>query len=65
MKNLGYGKDYQCAHDYQEKITNMQCLPDNLAGRSWYKPTEQGFERRLRTRLDEIRNIKSKGASSK
>ena len=65
MKNLGYGKDYQCAHDYQEKITNMQCLPDNLAGRSWYKPTDQGFEQRLRTRLDEIRNIKSKGASSK
>jgi putative ATPase len=65
MKNLGYGKDYQYAHNYQEKITNMQCLPDNLAGRSWYKPTDQGFEQRLRTRLDEIRNIKSKGASSK
>jgi len=65
MKNLGYGKDYQYAHNYQEKITNMQCLPDNLAGRSWYKPTDQGFEQRLRARLDEIRNIKSKGASSK
>jgi putative ATPase len=64
MKNLGYGKDYQYAHDYQEKVTNMQCLPDNLAGRNWYKPTDQGFEQRLRARLDEIRKIKSRGASN-
>ena len=63
MKNLGYGKDYQYAHNYQEKVTNMQCLPDNLVGRSWYKPTDQGFEQRLRQRLDEIRKIKSRGAS--
>jgi putative ATPase len=63
MKNLGYGKDYQYAHNYQEKVSNMQCLPDNLAGRSWYKPTDQGFEQRLRQRLDEIRKIKSRGAS--
>ncbi len=64
MKNLGYGKDYQYAHNYEEKLTNMQCLPDNLAGRSWYKPTDQGFEQRLRTRLDEIRKIKSRGAGN-
>jgi putative ATPase len=64
MKNLGYGKDYQYAHNYQEKVTNMQCLPDNLAGRNWYKPTDQGFEQRLRQRLDEIRKIKSRGASN-
>jgi len=62
MKNLGYGKDYQYAHNYEEKVTNMQCLPDNLAGRSWYKPTDQGFEQRLRARLDEIRKIKSRSA---
>jgi putative ATPase len=64
MKNLGYGKDYQYAHNYEEKITNMQCLPGNLSGRSWYKPTDQGFEQRLRQRLDEIRKIKSRGASN-
>jgi putative ATPase len=64
MKNLGYGKDYQYAHNYEEKTTNMQCLPDSLAGRSWYKPNDQGFEQRLRTRLDEIRKIKSRGASN-
>jgi putative ATPase len=64
MKHLGYGKNYQYAHNYEEKVTDMQCLPDNLAGRSWYKPTDQGFEARLRARLDEIRKIKSRGASS-
>jgi putative ATPase len=63
MKNLGYGKDYQYAHNYEEKVTDMQCLPDNLAGRTWYKPTDQGFEQRLRQRLDEIRKLKSRGAS--
>jgi putative ATPase len=63
MKNLGYGKDYQYAHNYEERLTNMQCLPDNLAGRSWYKPTDQGFEQRLRQRLDEIRKIKSHASS--
>ena len=63
MKNLGYGKNYQYAHKYEEKVTDMQCLPDNLAGRSWYKPTDQGFEQRLRARLEEIRKIKSRGAS--
>jgi len=64
MKSLGYGKDYQYAHNYEEKVTNMPCLPDNLAGRSWYKPTDQGFEQRLGTRLDEIRKIKSRSAAN-
>ncbi len=64
MKNLGYGQGYQYAHDADEKVTGMSCLPENLAGRSWYKPTDQGFENRLRTRLDEIRKLKSRGASN-
>lgn len=59
MKAAGYGKGYQYAHDAEDKVTNMQCLPGNLAGRSYYKPTDQGFELRLRQRLDEIRKIKS------
>jgi len=42
----------------------MQCLPDNLAGRSWYKPTDQGFEARLRARLEEIRKLKFRSAKS-
>ena len=64
MKNIGYGKGYQYAHNYQEKVTDMQCLPDNLAGRNYYHPTDQGFEQRLRQRLDEIRKIKSRTASN-
>src|ERR1700757_713772 len=58
MKNIGYGKGYQYAHDHDDKLTGMQCLPDNLAGRQCYRPTDQGFEARLRTRLAEIAKIK-------
>src|SRR6202048_1242820 len=64
MKHIGYGKGYQYAHEYEDKVADMQCLPDNLAGRAYYKPTDQGFEQRLRQRLDEIRKIKSRGASN-
>ena len=58
MKELGYGKGYQYAHDTQEKITNMQCLPDSLLGREYYRPTEQGIEGRFKTRLAEIKEWK-------
>jgi putative ATPase len=61
MGNLGYGKDYQYAHDAEEKVTDMTCLPESLAGRSYYKPTDQGFEARIRQRMEEIRRIKTKG----
>src|SRR5271166_3634348 len=64
MKNVGYGKDYKYAHDYAEKITDMSCLPGNLAGRTYYEPTDQGFEQRLRQRLTEIRNLKIAKSSS-
>ena len=64
MKNIGYGAGYQYAHNHEDKITDMQCLPDNLVGRSWYKPTDQGFEARLRQRLEEIRKLKARGASN-
>ena len=59
MKNIGYGQGYQYAHNHEDKITDMQCLPDNLVGRSWYKPTDQGFEARLRQRMAEIAKLKS------
>jgi putative ATPase len=58
MKNIGYGRGYQYAHDHDDKLTGMSCLPASLAGRSFYQPTEQGFEARLRQRLDEIRRLK-------
>src|SRR2546427_9181625 len=60
MKNIGYGAGYKYAHNFEEKVTDMSCLPENLAGRSWYKPTDQGFEQRLRARLEEIRKLKSR-----
>jgi putative ATPase len=60
MKNIGYGKGYQYAHDREEKVTDMACLPESLAGRTYYHPTDQGFEARLRQRMEEIRHIKDK-----
>ncbi len=58
MKELGYGKGYQYAHDTKEKLTNMQCLPDNLLGRTYYTPTGEGAEARIKARLEEIKKWK-------
>jgi putative ATPase len=58
MKEIGYGKGYQYAHDVEEKVADMECLPKSLAGKSYYRPTDQGFEARLRQRMEEIRHIK-------
>lgn len=63
MSNVGYGKGYQYAHDATEKVTDMTCLPESLLGRVYYKPTDQGFEARIRQRLEEIRRIQKKKAS--
>jgi len=65
MKNIGYGKGYQYAHNTEEKVTDMTCLPESLADRVYYHPTDQGFEARIRQRLDDIRRIKSKPSESK
>ena len=54
MKNLSYGKGYQYAHDYEEKITPMQCLPDVLKDRKFYHPTTQGLEAKYKERLEQI-----------
>ncbi|HET7209852.1 MAG TPA: replication-associated recombination protein A [Terriglobales bacterium] len=55
MKGLGYGQGYEYAHDFEEKVTDMQCLPDNLRDRTYYHPTNEGIEKRIRDRLEEIR----------
>ena len=65
MKNIGYGQGYQYAHDYQDRVTDMSCLPESLAGRIYYQPTDQGFEARIRMRLEEIRRIQNKPAETK
>jgi len=54
MKELRYGEGYQYAHDTEEKLTRMQCLPDSLAGRRYYRPTSQGREAQVKERLEEI-----------
>jgi putative ATPase len=64
MREIGYGEGYESAHDYEGKITDMPCLPENLAGRSYYRPTDEGFEKRLKARLEEIRKIKVKGKTA-
>ena len=60
MRHLGYGQGNQYAHNVEEKVTDMTCLPDSLAGRQYYEPTNQGFEARIRQRLEEIRRIQKK-----
>jgi len=58
MKGLGYGQGYQYAHNLESKVADMQCLPDNLKDRVYYHPTEEGIEKRIKARLEEIRNRK-------
>ena len=62
MGHVGYGKGYQYAHDAEDKVTDMTCLPGSLLGRTYYRPTDQGFEARIRQRLEEIRRIQKKPA---
>jgi len=59
MKGLGYGRGYQYAHDVEEKVVDMQCLPDSLRDRVYYHPTNEGVEKRIRERLEEIKRVKS------
>lgn len=59
MKEVGYGKGYEYAHDYEEKVTNMECLPENLRGRRYYHPTDQGVEKRIQERIEQIRKIRT------
>ncbi len=58
MKGLGYGKGYQYAHDTEEKLTNMQCLPDSLKDKEYYQPTEQGLEAKYKAKLERIKEWK-------
>jgi len=60
MANQGYGKGYQYAHNAADRLTDMQCLPDNLKERRYYRPTDQGFEKRLREKMAAIAEWKKK-----
>jgi putative ATPase len=63
MKGLGYGRGYQYAHDLEGKIADMQCLPDNLRDRTYYHPTNEGVEKRIRERMEEIKRRRSLGTA--
>ncbi|HUB02970.1 MAG TPA: replication-associated recombination protein A [Terriglobales bacterium] len=64
MRGLGYGKGYQYAHDLDEKVADMQCLPDSLRDRVYYHPTNEGIEKRIRERLEEIKKIRQSAHGS-
>jgi putative ATPase len=59
MKSLDYGRDYQYAHDLDGKVADMECLPSSLAGRTYYHPTNEGRERALSQRMEEIARIRA------
>jgi putative ATPase len=67
MRGIGYGQGYQYAHELEGKVADMQCLPDNLRDRQYYHPTNEGIERRIRERLEEIKKLRlgRAGGSSK
>ena len=58
MKELNYGKGYKYAHNEEDKLTTIQCLPDSLLGREYYRPTDEGVETRFKARLEEIKKWK-------
>jgi len=55
---LGYGKDYQYAHNVEGKVAAMQSLPNSLRDRTYYHPTGEGLEKRIRERLEEIKKLR-------
>ena len=62
MEELDYGKGYQYAHDTADKLTDMQCLPDSLAGKSYYRPTGEGVEGKFKARFEQIKAWKARHA---
>ena len=60
MKDIGYGDGYQYAHDTEDKLTDMKCLPDSLEGKTYYHPSEQGVEIKFKERLKQINEWKEK-----
>lgn len=60
MKQWGYGSGYQHAHNFEDALPDMECLPPSLAGKRYYVPTDRGLEKRIAERLEEIRNMRRK-----
>ncbi len=65
MTELGYGKDYKYAHDYEDAYITQDYLPEQLEGRTYYVPTDRGFEKTIKQRLDRWRSLKKSEKSAK
>lgn len=65
MKELHYGEGYQYAHDYEDNLTTMQCLPDSLKDRRYYLPTQEGAEKAVKERLQAVREWKAEHREEK
>ncbi|MDH3829532.1 MAG: replication-associated recombination protein A, partial [Desulfobacterales bacterium] len=65
MKDLGYGKDYKYAHNYQDAVVAQEYLPDKLKGQHFYAPTSRGFEKTIKARLDKWRQLIQKSKTKK
>jgi putative ATPase len=65
MKDLGYGKDYKYAHNYKDAVVAQEYLPDKLKGQHFYLPTNRGFEKTIKDRLDKWRDLIQKSKTNK
>jgi putative ATPase len=65
MKDLGYGKDYKYPHDYPDHFVDETYLPENLKDRKYYQPTDFGFEKEIKKRLEWWNKKRSQGAKGK
>src|SRR5947209_13457888 len=63
MQDLGYGRGYQYAHDFDEQTAPMDCLPEALSGRRFYEPKDAGLEAEIRKRLEKMRAARSLSVS--
>ena len=64
MRHIGYGEGYQYAHNNEDKVTDMQCLPESLAGRIYYRPTREGLEAKIQERLLQLRKLQKRPTAS-
>lgn len=65
MSDLDYGKGYKYAHDYENKVTDMECLPESLKGKKYYFPTNQGIEKSIRERLENLNKLRKNSLKSR
>jgi putative ATPase len=65
MKDLGYGQDYKYAHNYADAVVAQEYLPDELKGQHFYFPTNRGFEKTIKERLDKWRRLIQKSKDDK